>query len=170
MTPWNWHPRRFRRLFPFALLCALTVALVGFGGSPQAPVPPPEPQSVGPVANLVASAESQGVGTVRLTWTAAENAQSPFHRISEVVGLGCRRFERRADGAFQWNGGGPQRSGTWDFLRLHRHWNAVELDKVRHDLGQLVGVGIGYAAIGFRCYGPGGADRVLQRHRRPELG
>ena len=129
MTPWNRHPRRFRRLFPFALLCALTVALVGFGGSPQAPVPPPEPQSVGPVANLVASAEGQGVGTVRLTWTAAENAQVHFIvylKSSDWVagGLSVARMEpfSGTEGVLR----GLEPGTSYDFIAIGMRWNWIK--------------------------------------------
>ena len=61
-----------------ALLCALTLVLAGFGGSPQQPLPPLEPETVGQVTGLRASTEGQGPGTVKLTWNAAENAQVYF--------------------------------------------------------------------------------------------
>ena len=80
MTLWHPNPHRIRLWLLLALLGALVVAMVGFGGAPQGPAPAaePEPQSVGPVANLAASAEGQDAGAVRLTWTAAENAQVHF--------------------------------------------------------------------------------------------
>ena len=61
-----------------ALLCALTLAMAGFGGSPQVPLPPASPVGVGQVTNLRASAVSQAPGTVKLTWNSAANAQVYF--------------------------------------------------------------------------------------------
>ncbi|MYC32858.1 MAG: hypothetical protein F4X64_06740 [Chloroflexi bacterium] len=74
------HHYRLRLAGLFVLLCVLAVALVGFGGSAQSPLPTPteEPTFVGPVTNLVASAQGQDAGAVRLTWTAAENALVHF--------------------------------------------------------------------------------------------
>ena len=61
-----------------ALLCALALTMLGFGGSAQAPLPPASPVSVGQVTNLRASATGQVPGTVKLTWNAAANAQVYF--------------------------------------------------------------------------------------------
>ena len=57
-----------------ALLCVLTAALSGFGGFAQSVLPDLEPRTVGPVTNLAATVEGQPPGSVKLTWTAAENA------------------------------------------------------------------------------------------------
>ena len=129
MTPWNWHPHRFRRLFPFALLCALTVALVGFGGHSQAPVPPPEPQSVGPVANLVASAEGQTVGVVRLTWTAAENAQVHFIVYLKSSDLVAGDFSMARMEPFNGTQGvvrGLEPGTSYDFIAIGMRWNWIK--------------------------------------------
>ena len=64
------------------MLGLLAAALAGFGGAPQSggttPATDAEPPAVGPVTNLSASVDGQPLGAVRLTWTAAENAQVYF--------------------------------------------------------------------------------------------
>ena len=93
MTPaWNRHRLRLAGLF--GLLCSLAMALVGFSGYPQSeqPTTTEEPTFVGPVANLVASTEGQAVGAVRLTWTAAENAQVHFVIYLKSEDLTARNY------------------------------------------------------------------------------
>ena len=126
MTPW--HPHRFRLWFPFALLGALTVALVGFGGSPQAPLPSAEPQSVGPVTNMVASTESQAVGAVRLTWTAAENAQVHFIvYLKSSDNVAGNSSVARMD-TFNGTEGvlrGLEPGTSYDFIAIGMRWNWI---------------------------------------------
>ena len=73
---------RARPVCLLAMLGLLAAALAGFGGAPQSggatPATGAEPQTVGPVTNLSASVDGQPPGAVRLTWTAAENAQVYF--------------------------------------------------------------------------------------------
>ena len=69
---------RARHLCLFVLICALMVALTGFGGSAQSDPSTGEPDAVGRVTNLVATTEGEEAGAVQLTWTAAENAQVHF--------------------------------------------------------------------------------------------
>ena len=139
ITPW--HPHRFRLWFSFALLGALTVALVGFGGPPQAPVPSPEPQSVGPVANLVASAEGQTVGAVRLTWTAAENAQAHFivylKSSDNVAGnLSVARMQpfNGTEGVLR----GLEPGASYDFIAIGMRWNWINYGVVWGSWSQWV--------------------------------
>ncbi len=80
--------RWFRLVCLFALFCALAATFVGFGGTAQSSAI--EPTSVGRATNLVASTAGQDDGTVRLTWTAAPDAQVHFVvylKTSDLVAL-----------------------------------------------------------------------------------
>lgn len=72
------------------LLCVVAVAVTGFGGTRQAFPPATEPDTVGPVTNLSASAVAREPGGVRLAWTPAENAHTHFvlYIRSEDIAIG----------------------------------------------------------------------------------
>ena len=117
----------------FALLCVLTVALAGFAGSAQSPMPAAEPQSVGPVANLTASAESEDAGAVRLTWSEAENAQVHFvvYAKSEEVTAGSYASARMVpfpgtEGVIR----GLEGGASYHFIAIGMRWNWMEYGTV----------------------------------------
>ena len=65
-------------LVPMGMLGALAAALLIFGLYERPAAAQSEPQTVGRVTGLTATAAGQPDGTVRLTWNAAENAQVYF--------------------------------------------------------------------------------------------
>ena len=60
------------------VLVAVVAALLAFGVAERSAAAQSEPETVGAVTGLTASAEGQPPGTVHLTWNAAENAQVYF--------------------------------------------------------------------------------------------
>lgn len=115
---------RLRLAGLFALLCALVVALVGFGGSPQAPLP--EPQTVGPVTGFTVSAEGQPSGTLRLTWNAAENAQVHFVYYIDKENLDARNWaagQMRAFNGTEATLDGLASGKTYSFAIRGMRWN-----------------------------------------------
>ena len=109
-----------------ALLCALTLAMAGFGGSAQAPLPPASPVSVGQVTNLQARADAQAPGTVKLTWKAAANAQVYFvvylksseARAGNYDGVRTKAFTG-TEGAI----GGLAAGTPYHFIATGMRWN-----------------------------------------------
>ena len=67
--------RRRTWILVMAALAAVVAALLAFGVSERPASAQSEPQTVGKVTNLTATAAGQPNGTVRLTWNAADNAQ-----------------------------------------------------------------------------------------------
>ena len=112
-----------------ALLCVLTLALVGFGGSAQTPLPAAEPQSVGPVANLTASADRQEPGAVRLTWSEAENAQVHFVVYVKSTELTAGNYGSAQMAPFAGSEGevsGLEGGTSYSFIVIGMRWNWAE--------------------------------------------
>ena len=117
----------------FALLCTLTVALTGFGGNAQTPLPAAEPQSVGAVANLTASADEQESGTVRLTWSEAENAQVHFVVYVKSAELSAGNYGSARMVPFAGSQGvvrGLDGGTSYSFIVIGMRWNWVEYGTV----------------------------------------
>ena len=74
----------------FTVFCFLALGLMGFGGVAQSLAP--EPASVGRATNLATSTVSQQDGSVRLTWTAADDAQVHFVVYLKSSDLEARNF------------------------------------------------------------------------------
>ena len=117
----------------FALFCALTVATAGFSGNAQSPTPAAEPQTVGPVTNLTASVAGQADGSVRLTWSQAENAQVHFvvYAKSDEVNVGNYANARMApfsatEGVITGLEGGT----SYSFIVIGMRWNWVNYGAV----------------------------------------
>ncbi len=126
-------PHRFRRIGAFALLCALTITQAGFSGSPQVSPPSAEPQTVGQVTDLAASADGQAAGSVRLIWTTAENAQVHFVAYLKSSDLFVRNFGDMRMAPFSGSqavitdldGGTP-----YHFIVIGMRWNFVDFGTV----------------------------------------
>ena len=119
-----------------ALLCALTLAMAGFGGSPQAPLPPASPASVGQVTNLQARADAQAPGTVKLTWNAAASAQVYFVVYLKSSEAMAGDYDSVRTKAFTGNRRRNRRVAGGNALPLHRHRDALELAGLRRNVGQ----------------------------------
>ena len=133
MPAWKHHRLRLAGLF--ALLCALAVALAGFGGSPQAPLPTTteEPTFVGPVSNLTATTADREHGAVRLTWTAAENAQVHFVAYLKSTDAAARNFGGTQMAAFSGTDGvisGLEGGTSYDFYAIGMRWNWIDYGAV----------------------------------------
>ena len=119
--------RRYGRVIGLiALLCALTLAMAGFGGSAQAPLPPASPVSVGQVTNLQARAEAQAPGMVRLSWNAAENAQVYFVvylKSSEAVAGNYDSVRTKAFTGTEGEISGLVAGTPYHFIAMGMRWN-----------------------------------------------
>ena len=116
-----------------ALLCALAIAFTAFRGSPQSIPAAEEPNSVGPVANLVASTASMDVGSVRLTWTAAENAQVHFVVHIKTADLAARSFSEVRMVPFSGSEGvvtGLESGTSYSFIVIGMRWNWINYGAV----------------------------------------
>ena len=122
-----------KNLCLLTLLCVLGVALAGFGGSAQSPAT--EPSSVGRATNLRASTVGQDDGSVRLTWSAALDAQVYFMVYLKSSDLEARNFGQGPDGALYGDGGCGERPGGRRGVQFHRDWDAVELGELRSGVG-----------------------------------
>ena len=92
----------------FALICALALATAGFGGNAQPPLQSAEPDMVGPVTNLAVSVVGQAEGSVRLTWSQAEDAQVHFVVYAKSDEVNAGNLRQRADRAIRRDRGGGQ--------------------------------------------------------------
>ena len=117
----------------FALLCVLAMALAGFGGSAQSAPASAEPQTVGPVANLTASADGQEDGAVRLTWSEAENAQVHFVVYVKSAELFAGNYGSAQMVPFAGSQGvvrGLEGGTAYHFIAIGMRWNWVEYGTV----------------------------------------
>ena len=124
-----------------ALLCVLTAALSGFGGFAQSVLPDLEPRTVGPVTNLAATVEGQPPGSVKLTWTAAENAQVHFvvylkATDASVGNYGAARMASfgGTEGVIEGLEGGTQ----YLLIALGMRWNWIQYGTIWGDWSQWV--------------------------------
>ena len=125
--------RSFPTIGLFALLCALTVVLAGFGGNAQSPPPASEPQAVGPVANLTASADGQADGAVRLTWSQAENAQVHFVVYAKLDEVNVGNYANARMAPFAGTEGvisGLDGGVSYSFIVIGMRWNWVNYGAV----------------------------------------
>ena len=132
--------RRFSPFFIFALLCALAVALVGFSGSTQASSST-EPDFVGPVTNVAASTDGQEAGAVRLTWTAAENAQVHFVAYLKSADLDAGNYGGVRMAPFSGSAGvisGLEGGASYVFLVIGMRWNWIDYGTVWGDWSQRI--------------------------------
>ena len=126
--------RQYRRSFgSFALILTLAMAMAGFSGNAQPPLQAAEPNMVGPVTNLTASADGQPDGAVRLTWSQAENAQVHFvvYAKSDEVNAGNYANARMApfsgtEGVISGLDGGT----SYSFIVIGMRWNWVDYGAV----------------------------------------
>ena len=113
----------------FALLFVLAMALAGFGGSAQSAPASAEPQTVGPVANLTASADGQADGMARLSWSEAENAQVHFVVYVKSAELSAGSYTSAQMVPFAGPGGtisGLEGGTSYSFIVIGMRWNWVE--------------------------------------------
>ena len=75
---WLVQGHRRRTVVMVGVLAAVVAVLLAFGVSERSASAQSEPETVGAVTGLTATAEGQVDGTARLTWNAAENAQVYF--------------------------------------------------------------------------------------------
>ena len=117
----------------FVLLCALSIVLAGFAGNAQTPLPAAEPQSVGAVANLTASADGQETGAVRLTWSEAQNAQVHFVVYVKSAELSAGNYGSAQMVPFAGSQGiisGLEGGTAYSFIVIGMRWNWVEYGTV----------------------------------------
>ena len=115
-----------KNLCLLALLCVLGVALAGFGGSAQSPAT--EPSSVGRATNLRASTVGQDDGSVRLTWSAADDAQVHFVVYLKSSDLEARNFGQVQMVPFTGTEGvvrGLEGGAEYSFIVTGMRWNWV---------------------------------------------
>ena len=116
-----------------ALLCALAVAWTAFGETAQSSLPAVEPQTVGPVANLTATADGQETGAVQLTWSEAENAQVHFVVYLKTAELHASNFGSARMAPFAGSQGvvsGLEGGPSYSFIIIGMRWNWVEYGTV----------------------------------------
>ena len=124
---------RVRHLCLFVLICALMVALTGFGGSAQSDPSTAEPDAVGRVTNLVASTEGQEAGAVQLTWTPAENAQVHFVVYVKSADWAAGNYGAVQMVSFHGTQGvinGLEGGTSYDFIAIGMRWNWVNYGTV----------------------------------------
>ena len=120
-----------KNLCLLALLCVLGVALAGFGGSAQSPAT--EPSSVGRATNLAASTVGQDDGSVRLTWSAASDAQVYFMVYLKSSDLAARSFGQVQMVPFAGTEGvvrGLEGGAEYSFIVTGMRWNWVNYGAV----------------------------------------
>ena len=92
-----------------------------------------EPQSVGPTTNLTASADEQESGTVRLTWSEAENAQVHFVVYVKSAELSAGNYGSALMAPFAGSQGvvsGLEGGTSYSFIVIGMRWNWAEYGPV----------------------------------------
>ena len=141
----------------FTVFCFLALGLMGFGGVAQSLAP--EPASVGRATNLRASTVSQEDGSVRLTWTAADDAQVHFVVYLKSSDLEARNFGQVQMVPFAGTEGVISGLEGGHGLQFHRDWDALELGReLWSGVGQLVRLGDRHARGHDHGYGYGTAS------------
>lgn len=116
-----------------ATFAAVVVALLALGVTGGATHAQAEPQTVGPVTNLVATTQGQQNGTVKLTWTAAENAQVHFVVYLKSADVGSGNYSVAKMVAFNGTEGvisGLEGGIPYHFITIGMRWNWVEYGTV----------------------------------------
>ena len=114
------------------MLGLLAIALAGFGGAPQAQAQA-EPQTIGAVSNLAARADGQPAGTVRVSWDAADNAQTHFVVYLKSTDAAAGSYAGARMAAFSGaNGviGGLEPGTAYSFIVIGMRWNWVNYGAV----------------------------------------
>ena len=124
----------FRVVCLLAMLGLLALAPVGFGGAPQVQAQAQaEPQTVGAVSNLAARADGQPAGTVRVSWDAADNAQTHFVVYLKSADAAAGSYAGAQMAAFSGADGviGGLEPGTaYSFIVIGMRWNWVNYGAV----------------------------------------
>ena len=123
------------------LLCVLTAALSGFGGFAQSVLPDLEPRTVGPVTNLAATVEGQPPGSVKLTWTAAENAQVHFVVYIKATDASAGNYGAARIASFGGTEGvieGLEGGTQYLFIAIGMRWNWIQYGTIWGDWSQWV--------------------------------
>ena len=114
-----------------ALVCTLALAVAGFGGVAQTAAA--EPATVGQATNLRASTVNQEDGVVRLTWTAAQDAQVYFVVYLKTTELNARNFGQVQMVPFSGTEGtisGLEGGTEYSFIVTGMRWNWVNYGAV----------------------------------------
>ena len=108
-------------------------ATPGGSASATSTAPAAEPQSVGPTTNLTASADEQESGTVRLTWSEAENAQVHFVVYVKSAELSAGNYGSARMTPFAGSQGvvrGLEGGTSYSFIVIGMRWNWAEYGTV----------------------------------------
>ena len=133
--------QRIRLVCTLALLCLLTVALAGFGGLSQPVLPDLEPRTVGQVTDLTATTAGQPLGTVRLTWTEAKNAQVHFVAYIEVADASAGNYGAARMASFAGGEGvieGLEGGTSYVFVVIGMRWNWINFGTVWGDWSEWI--------------------------------
>ena len=117
----------------FGILCALAMAMAGFGGNAQPPLQAPEPDTVGPVTNLTATTAGQADGSVRLTWSQAANAQVHFVMYARSDEASAGNYANARMAPFAGTEGvidGLDGGASYSFIVIGMRWNWVDYGAV----------------------------------------
>ena len=131
-----WIRQRSWFVCKLAVLCLLAVALSGFGGLAQPAPPNLDPQTVGRVTNLTATTAGQPPGTVRLTWTEAENAQVHFVAYIKATDVSTRNYGAVRVASFAGGEGvieGLEGGTPYVFTAIGMRWNWIQFGEVWGD-------------------------------------
>ena len=124
-----WHHGKSACLL--TLVCALAVAVAGFGGVAQTSAA--EPTTVGQATDLRASTVNQGDGEARLAWTAAQDAQVYFVVYLKTSELNARNFGQVQMVPFSGTEGvvsGLEGGTEYSFIVTGMRWNWVNYGPV----------------------------------------
>ena len=131
----------WRTICLIVLLGATALTLAGFGGQPHDDAPASEPPIVGPVTNLTASAEGQGPGAVRLTWTESENAHIHFVLYLKSADATSGETGQAQVASFvgaQGTISGLEGGVSYNFIAVGVGWNPADFSPVRGEWSRWV--------------------------------
>ena len=105
----------------------------GSGSAVGGQLPATEPQTVGRVENLAATIQGQGVGSVKVSWTAASDAQTHFvvylksaDRAAGDYGMIRMAPFAGAEGVIR----GLEAGTSYDFIAIGMRWNWIQFGTV----------------------------------------
>ena len=116
-----------------ATFAAVVVALLALDVTEGSTHAQSEPQTVGPVTNLAVTTQGQQNGTVKLTWTAAENAQVHFVVYLQSADAASGNYGVAEMVAFNGTEGvisGLKGGIPYHFIVIGMRWNWVEYGTV----------------------------------------
>lgn len=129
----DWIRRHNHAVRRVALLIGLAIVLSGFGGIAQPALPELEPQSVGRVTNLSATAVGQTPGSVKIAFTQAENAQVHFVAYIKTADAAARNYGAArivslggAEGVIE----GLESGTPYVFTAIGMRWNWIQFGTV----------------------------------------